>query len=60
MFKPGDRVELHPGLDLWMRGARYGDVVSIGRTFVTVQLDKVQRPVRILPHNLTPVPRGPL
>lgn len=22
----GDRVELHPGCDLWMRGARYGTV----------------------------------
>ena len=25
-FKAGDRVELHPGCDLWMRGARYGTV----------------------------------
>lgn len=25
----GDRVELHPGCDLWMRGARYGDVLAI-------------------------------
>lgn len=27
-FKPGDRVELHPGCDLWMRGAKYGTVIE--------------------------------
>ena len=25
----GDRVEIHPGTDLWMRGARYGTVIGI-------------------------------
>ena len=25
----GDRVELHPGMDLWMRGWRYGDVIAL-------------------------------
>ena len=25
----GDRVELHPGCDLWMQGARYGEVVGL-------------------------------
>ena len=28
----GDRVELHPGTDLWMRGARYGLVVGTSLT----------------------------
>ncbi len=28
-FNEGDRVELHPGCTLWMRGARYGTVESI-------------------------------
>lgn len=27
IFKPGDRVELHPSMDLWMRGAKYATVV---------------------------------
>jgi hypothetical protein len=31
-FKAGDRVELHPGTDLWMRGARYGIVTRISLT----------------------------
>jgi hypothetical protein len=36
----GDRVELHPGLDLWMRGARYGTVQSISTTGISrVRID---------------------
>jgi len=38
----GDRVELHPGTDLWMRGARYGTVIGSSLTSadrVRVQLD---------------------
>ena len=31
-YTVGDRVELHPGTDLWMRGARYGDVVGLSLT----------------------------
>jgi hypothetical protein len=40
----GDRVELHPGTDWWMRGARYGIVVGLSLTpadRVRVQLDHV-------------------
>ena len=40
----GDRVELHPGCDLWMRGARYGTVVGSSLTpvdRVKVELDKL-------------------
>jgi len=38
----GDRVELHPCTDLWMRGARYGVVVGMSLTpndRVKVELD---------------------
>ena len=43
-YDVGDRVELHPGTDLWMRGARYG--VVVGRSLtpkdrVRVVLDKL-------------------
>ena len=38
-FIIGDRVELHPACDLWMRGARFGNVVKIGRKKVTVFVD---------------------
>lgn len=39
----GDRVEIHPGTDLWMQGARFGVVVSMSLTpkdRVRVRLDK--------------------
>jgi hypothetical protein len=38
----GDRVELHPGTDLWMRGAKFGTVVGTSVTpqdRVHVELD---------------------
>lgn len=40
----GSRVELHPGCDLWMRGARFGVVVGMSLTSqdrVRVELDKL-------------------
>jgi len=39
----GDRIEVHPGTDLWMRGARFGTVVGLASTpkdRVRVKLDK--------------------
>jgi len=39
----GDRVEIHPGTDLWMMGAKYGTVYSLSLTphdRVTVTMDK--------------------
>lgn len=40
----GDRVELHPSCDLWMQGARFGEVVGFSLTpndRVHVKLDKL-------------------
>lgn len=49
-FKVGDRVQLHPATDLWMRGARFGTVTKTGRSLVTVELDMIPgRPVGFLP-----------
>jgi hypothetical protein len=37
----GKRIELHPGTDLWMRGARFGTVLSITpKGLYRVKLDK--------------------
>ena len=44
-YTVGDRVEVHPGTDLWMMGARYGTVQSIVPTEgdrVRVEMDKVR------------------
>jgi hypothetical protein len=52
-FAPGQRVEMHPATDWWMRGARYGTVQRQARTgTVTVKLDLWPRPVRVHPDNL--------
>ena len=43
-YSVGDRVEIHPATNHWMRGARYGEVVSISITpndRVRVILDKM-------------------
>jgi hypothetical protein len=47
-YTVGDRVELHPGTDLWMRGARYGTVVGMSltpRDRVRVKVDATGRVV---------------
>lgn len=44
-YAVGDRVELHPGCDLWMRGAKYGAVHSVSITpndRVKVRMDHPQ------------------
>jgi hypothetical protein len=51
-FRVGQRVELHPATDLWMRGARFGDIVKIGRKLLTVKLDALRRPIKISPSNI--------
>ena len=35
----GRRVELHPGHDLWMRGARYGKVVRVKGDTLSIRMD---------------------
>lgn len=45
-LRKGDRVEIHPGTDLWMRGARYGTIVSLSLTTgdkVHVKMDKLPK-----------------
>lgn len=41
-LKAGNRVELHPGLDLWMRGAKYGSIVRIEGDIAVVRMDHWQ------------------
>ena len=49
----GDRVQLHPASDWWMRGARYGEVVKLGRKYVHVRLDRNgNAAVRFLPRDI--------
>lgn len=60
-FVAGDRVQLHPGTDLWMRGARYGTVMRVGRDKLTVHIDELRRDVRVAPRQIGEiVERSPL
>jgi hypothetical protein len=43
-YAVGDRIEIHPGTDLWMSGARYGTVTGTSLTSrdrVHVEMDKM-------------------
>ena len=48
----GDRVEIHPAMDAWMQGDRYGTVTKVGRSLFSVHMDKSGRTLRIAPHNI--------
>ena len=52
-IRTGDRVELHPATEWWMRGARYGDVVKLGNDTICVRLDRTGRVHRFLAEELT-------
>ena len=64
-FRVGDRVQLYSGMDWWMRGARFGEVVGFGfhriepsghrLPMLKVRLDANGRTIRIFRNNLTPV-----
>lgn len=48
----GDRIELHPGLDLWARGARYGTISAVfpkGSDRLHVVLDRLPGKVLRVP-----------
>jgi hypothetical protein len=45
----GARVELHPGTDLWMQGARYGTIDHVTRFSgkVSIHVDRLDRLVTL-------------
>jgi len=50
----GRRFELHPGTDLWMRGARYGEVKGVSRDgHFIVEMDKLEGYRRLAPELAT-------
>lgn len=54
-FQQGQRVQLHPATDRWMRGDRYGQIMKIGTKALHVKLDRSGQTVRFAPRNLTPL-----
>lgn len=50
----GSRVELHPGMDLWMRGAKYGTITMSRKGKPCVRMDHkgVRKLVCVIPDNI--------
>jgi alkyl hydroperoxide reductase subunit AhpF len=48
-IKLHSRVEMHPGTDFWMRGARFGSVVALNGTTekVRVKLDRIRSTILV-------------
>ena len=54
-MKETDRIQIHPALDLWMMGARYGTVVKVGPKRIVVKLDKLIRTVSLKPEDIVEI-----
>lgn len=54
-FPIGTRVQTAPHTDAWMSGDRYGNVVKVGRTFLSVAMDRSGRVRRFTPDALNHV-----
>jgi hypothetical protein len=48
-YSVGDRVELHPSTDAWMRGDRYGEIVKLTHISrrIHVVMDKSGRTLKV-------------
>ncbi len=70
MLAKGTRIELHAAHDLWMRGARFGEIVGLSRTReyrdaftgeitktrpYRVKLDNYPKVIRVHPDDLFPI-----
>jgi len=56
-FRVGDRVELHPLTELWMRGARFGEVKKLGRSLITIEVDVTGKLAKFAPADLVVIER---
>jgi hypothetical protein len=50
-FTVGDRVQLHPATDAWMRGLRYATVERVGREHIHLVCDNGMH-LRSLPESI--------
>lgn len=48
-FKVGQRVQLHPATDRWMRGDRWGVVYKLGRKYVELVMETTGAHLRVPP-----------
>jgi len=43
------RIEIHPGMDAWMQGDRFGSVVRVGHKHLHVKMDRSGRILKVAP-----------
>lgn len=46
-YPVGRRVEIHPALDAWMAGDRYGEIVRVTTKRVHVRMDRSGRTLKL-------------
>jgi hypothetical protein len=51
-FSIGDRIQLHPATDAWMRGDRFGQIHKVTQKFYYVSMDVSGRVLRVPPCNI--------
>lgn len=49
-FSP--RVEIHPATDAWMMGDRFGEIVAVGRKYLSVRMDRSGRVLKFAPSRI--------
>lgn len=52
LYAVGDRVELAPSTNAWMRGERFGVVAAIGHRYLRVTLDRSGRTLPFTPEHI--------
>jgi hypothetical protein len=53
-FAIGQRVQMHPATNAWIRGDRYGEIIKL-TSKVHVKLDRSGRTLRCAPANVMPI-----
>lgn len=51
----GDRVQMHPATDCWMRGDKFAEVLLLARSWVRVRFDRDQQVVDVNPRSILEV-----
>jgi HSP20 family molecular chaperone IbpA len=46
-FAVGQRVEVSPAYDIWMRGDRFGVIIGVTAKSVSVRMDKSNKVLRV-------------
>lgn len=51
-YAVGDRIELAPATDRWMRGDQFGEIVKIGHRYLHVKMQTSGHTIPVVPENV--------